>query len=68
MKWLCKIRHKWYYYDNKVMLGIGHLTIQRRRCLRCYKIESQSLTSVKWEEVKPTIKELRDINLSKLGL
>jgi hypothetical protein len=50
------------------MLGIGHLTIQRRRCLRCYKIESQSLTSVKWEEVKPTIKELRDINLSKLGL
>ena len=68
MKWLCKIRHKWKYTPTKQPLKVGHITIQRRRCLRCDKIEVNSLIDDSWYLAKPTKEELREINLKKLGL
>ena len=68
MKWLCKIHHRWYYSPHNTPLKVGHLTIQRRRCLRCDLIEVQSLIDTTWYKATPTIDELREINLKKLGI
>lgn len=68
MKWLCKIRHNWHYYDNQTPLKVGQLLIKKRRCKRCYRLESQSLVTGNWHEVLPTVEEMREINLKKLGL
>lgn len=68
LKWLCRIRHKWVYYDNQTPLRVGQLFIMRRKCSRCHRIESQSLVTSNWYEVLPTKEELREINLKKLGL
>lgn len=68
MKWLCKIRHRWHYSPQKKPLKVGHLTIQRRRCLRCDLVEVQSLIDTTWYKATPTKVELREINLKKLGI
>ena len=68
MKWLCKIRHKWQYTPTKKSLKVGQLITIRRRCLRCDKVEIQSLLDSSWYRAKPTKEELREINLKKLGL
>lgn len=68
MKWLCKIRHRWHYTPTKKPLKVGQLILIRRRCLRCDKIEVQSLIDNSWYKAKPSVEELREINLKKLGL
>ena len=68
MKWLCKISHRWYYTKNKQPLKTGHLSLLRRRCLRCHLVEIQSLLDDCWYKTTPTIEELRDISLKKLGI
>lgn len=68
MSWLCKLRHKWSYSDNKVNLKIGHLTIKKRRCLRCYKSQVYVMSPGQWQDIELTRCEIRDIKLKKLGL
>lgn len=67
LKWLCRIRHKWVYYDNQTPLRVGQLVIKKRSCKRCHLIEIQSLVSGKWYKCEPSPGELRDINLKRLG-
>lgn len=68
MKWLCKIRHNWHYTKNKQPLKTGHLSLLRRRCLRCHIVEIQSILDNSWNKTTPTIEELREINLKRLGI
>lgn len=66
MKWLCKIRHRWHYYDQTIKLKSGHITIPRRQCKRCYIIENHSGT--KWFPAVLFPNELRDKKLRDLGI
>lgn len=68
MKWLCKIRHRWHYTPTRQSLKVGQLILIRRRCLRCDKVEVQSLIDDSWYVTNPTKEELREINLKKLGI
>lgn len=73
MKWLCKIRHNFKYYDQIVNLEVGHLTVPHRQCQRCglketlsksFQMEFDSI----WMPVVLTKDELRDKKLSDLGI
>lgn len=68
MKWFCKISHRWSYSVIKRNIKNGIITVNRRRCLRCNKVECQSLLNGLWWESSLTKEEKRDINLKNLGL
>lgn len=75
MSFLCKIiKHKWSYSQDKIHIhsslgdGKAHITLTNRLCKRCYKKQVQELDTGNWEDIKLNVKELREINLKKLGL
>jgi hypothetical protein len=72
MIWLCKIRHNWIYSTEKINIGkLGsgfHITLNMRRCKRCYKKQRQELNGEIWFDVSLNKEEIREIRLKELGL
>jgi hypothetical protein len=72
MSWLCKIRHNWIYSTEKINIGkLGsdaHITLNVRRCKRCYKKQRQELSNGIWFDVALSKSEIREIRLKELGL
>lgn len=78
MKWLCKIGHDFHnfetvaqivdYDESKSFEPSGQLVANKRFCKRCNLMQFQSIVSGNWYGLRPTIEDIREINLIKLGI